>query len=82
MRLWAANSLNSLANLKTSLVHCNEFADLHEDSINSILFSRFDRNRILTSSSDGTLKLFDIRMEKIVKRFEDFDLLAPMASYG
>jgi WD40 repeat protein len=59
-----------------------EFSDIHEESITSLIFSRFDRNRILTASSDGTLKLFDIRMEKVLKRFEDQDIVTQGSSHG
>jgi len=71
MRLWAVNDLNQNKSLKTSLTLCKEYGDLHDDAITSITFSRFDRNRLLTSSTDGSMKLFDLRMERIVKRFED-----------
>lgn len=52
-----------------------EFSDIHDDAITSIVFSRFDRNRILTASRDGIVKLFDIRMEKVLKKFEVSDIV-------
>lgn len=60
--------------LKASITQSKEFGDLHDDSITSLLFTKYDKNRILTNSADGSLKLFDIRMEKILKRFTDCDL--------
>ena len=75
------NDLNSKS-LKPSLSHCKEFGNLHEDAISSIIFSRVDRTKVLTSSTDGTLKLYDLRMERILKCFDDRDLLSHGSSQG
>ena len=37
---------------------------------------------MLTYSSDATMKLFDIRMEKIVKKFDDCAYMNCMSSLG
>jgi WD40 repeat protein len=76
------NDLNSKKSLRASLSQCKEFGNLHEDAISSIVFSRVDRNKVLTASIDGTLKLYDLRMERILKRFEDQDLLTHGSSQG
>ena len=48
-----------------------EFGEVHDDSITSLLFQKNDGNKILTFSADGTMKIFDTRMEKTLKKFEE-----------
>jgi WD40 repeat protein len=48
-----------------------EFGEVHDDSITSVLFQKNDGNKILTFSADGTMKIFDTRMEKTLKKFEE-----------
>ncbi len=57
-----------------------EIGGHHDESITSVVFLKNDGNKLLTNSSDGTMKLLDIRMEKVLKRFEDSEIL-PVGSY-
>jgi WD40 repeat protein len=45
-------------------------------------FSKTDGQKLLSLSSDGTLKLIDIRMEKVLKNFSDTDGYLCHSSYG
>ncbi len=60
--------------MKNQIIKTKEFGDLHDDSIVSTVFSKYDNNRILTISKDGSMRLFDIRMERILKKYLDCDL--------
>jgi WD40 repeat protein len=59
-----------------------EFGEIHDDSITSVLFQKNDGNKILTYSSDGSMKIFDIRMEKTLKKFEESSYMQSMSSLG
>jgi WD40 repeat protein len=61
---------------------CKEFGDFHDDSILAVHFLRTDGQKLLSLSSDGTLKLIDIRMEKILKHFNDTEGFLSHSSYG
>lgn len=52
-----------------------EISGIHDDAITSVAFSRYEGNKLLTNSCDGTVKLVDLRMYgEVVKCFKDKDL--------
>jgi len=53
-----------------------EVKDIHDDTITSVNFCPTDRNKVLTASSDGTMKILDLRMYKVVKTLEDCSVMA------
>lgn len=58
-----------------------ELSNVHDDSVMSLAFSKSDGNKLISYSADGTLKLVDVRMEKVVMKYDDNDLLSA-GSYG
>ncbi|TNV82597.1 hypothetical protein FGO68_gene6701 [Halteria grandinella] len=84
LRLWSylgTSPTSASGQSGKSLNMCKEIADFHDDTILSIFFSKTDAHKLLSLSSDGTLKLVDIRMEKVLKNFSDSGYLS-FSSYG
>lgn len=51
-------------------------SDIHEEAITSVSFCPTDSNKLLTASADGTMKILDMRMYKVVKTFDDCTVMA------
>lgn len=60
LRIWDLSNSTPIKELK----------DIHTDAITSVALMP-DGNRILTNSMDNTLKIIDIRTNKIINSFED-----------
>jgi WD40 repeat protein len=72
LRLWSTAGLSTSQTMKSIVSLSKEFGEVHDDSITSVLFQRHDSNKVLTYSTEGSMKLFDIRMEKTLKKFEEY----------